>query len=250
MKAFHSYWSFSAIRGVLTIIVSVGIFGLPYFAHALMTIPVMIGLAIDVLAVYAMLEGGALVLLGVSMPENLGGHKTRYVEAFASVGIGAVLFVLAHGEFIQYLMWIVAAQAAIAAIAEYSVARETYREYARPSCYVTAFVLAACAVAMPFAAMMTLDNQLLALSTYVGLYGSIQVLLAVRMLFLEYRSEHPAPAFSDAWRAELNNPLAGLPGRVENHFASIGGRTAAAISRGYVVPGHGRVIPVQHQNAA
>ena len=149
MKAFHSYWSFSAIRGVLTIIVSVGIFGLPYFAHALMTIPVMIGLAIDVLAVYAMLEGGALVLLGVSMPENLGGHKTRYVEAFASVGIGAVLFVLAHGEFIQYLMWIVAAQAAIAAIAEYSVARETYREYARPSCYVTAFVLAACAFLVP-----------------------------------------------------------------------------------------------------
>jgi len=249
MKAFHNYWSFSAIRGVLTIIISVGIFGLPYFAHALVTIPVMIGLAIDVLAVYAMLEGGALVLLGVSMPENLGGHRTRYIEAAASVGIGSVLFLMAHGEFIQYLMGVVAAQAAIAAIAEYSVARQTYREYASPICYATAFVLAACAVAMPFAATMSLDNQLVALSTYVGLYGSIQVLLAVRMLFLEYRSEHPAPALSDAWRAELHNPLAGLPGRVENHFASIGERTAAAIGRGYIVPGHGRVIPVQQKAA-
>ena len=249
MKPFHSYWSFSAIRGVLTIIVSVGMFGLPYFAHALVTIPVMLGLAIDVLAVYAMLEGGALVLLGTSMPENVKGHKTRYVEAVASVGIGSVLFLMAHGEFIQYLMWIVAAQAAIAAIAEYSVARQTYREYGRLSCYVTALVVAACAVAMPFAASMTLDNQLVALSTYVGLYGSIQVLLAVQMLFLEYRSEHPAPALSNAWQAEMNNPLAGLPGRVENHFASIGERTAAAISRGYVVPGHGRVIPVQQKAA-
>ena len=249
MKAFHSYWSFSAIRGVLTVIVSVGIFGLPYFAHALMTIPVMLGLAIDVLAVYAMLEGGALVLLGTSMPAKLGGHKTRYVEAAASVGIGSVLFLMAHGEFSEYVMWVVAAQAAIAAIAEYSVARQTYREYTCLSCYATALVLAACAVTLPFAAAMSLDNQLLVLSTYVGLYGTTQVLLGVRMLFLEYRAEHPAPAPSDAWRAELNNPLAGLPGRVENHFASIGERTAAAISRGYVVPGHGRVIPVQQKAA-
>ncbi len=249
MKAFHSYWSFSAIRGVLTIIVSVGIFGLPYFAHALMTIPVMLGLAIDVIAVYAMLEGGALVLLGISMPTNFLGHKTRYAQAAISVVIGAVLFVMVHGEFSQYVMWVLAAQAATAAIAEFYVARQTYREYTCLSCYAAAFVLAACAVALPFTAAMTLDNQLLALSTYVGLYGTTQLLLSVRMLFLEYRAEHPAPTFSYAWQAEMNNQLVGLPGRVENHFASIGERTAAAISRGYIVPGHGRVIPVQQKAA-
>jgi len=249
MKAFHSYWSFSAIRGVLTIIVSVGILGLPYFAHALMTIPVMLGLAIDVLAVYAMLEGGALVLLGISMPANFLGHKARYVQAAASVLIGAVLFLMAHGEFSQYVMWVVATQAAIAAVAEYSVARQTYREYACLSCYVNAFVLAACAVALPFAGAMSLDNQLLALSTFVGLYGTTQLMLGARMLFLEYRAEHPAPTLSTAWQAEMNNPLAGLPSRVENTFASIGQRTGAAISRGYVVPGHGRVIPARRKAA-
>jgi hypothetical protein len=249
MKAFHNYWSFSAIRGGLTVIVSVGILGLPYFAHALMTIPVMLGLAIDVLAVYAMLEGGALVLLGVSMPANFLGHKTRYAEAAASVAIGAVLFLMAHGEFSQYVMWVVAAQAAIAAVAEYSVARQTYREYKCLSCYVSAFVLAACAMALPFAGAMSLDNQLFTLSTYVGLYGTTQILLGARMLFLEYRAEHPALGLSDAWRAELNNPRAGLPGRVENHFGSIGQRVGAAISRGYIVPGHGRIIPAQRKAA-
>ena len=249
MKAFHSYWSFSAIRGVLTVIVSVGIFGLPYFAHALVTIPVMLGLAIDVLAVYAMLEGGALVLLGVSMPANVLGHKTRFTQAAFSVVIGAVLFLMAHGEFSQRLMWAVAALAAIAAVSEFTVARQTYCEYHSFSCYAAAILLALSAVVLPFASALTIDNQLLVLSTYVGLYGSTQLLLSVRMLFLEYRAEHPAPAFSDAWQAEMNNQLAGLPGRVENHFASIGERTAAAISRGYIVPGHGRVIPVQEKAA-
>ena len=249
MKAFHSYWSFSAIRGALTLIVSVGIFGLPYFAHALVTIPVMLGLAIDVLAVYAMLEGGALVLLGASMPSSSLGRKTRYMQAAFSVAIGGVLFLMAHGEFSQYLMWVVAAQAAIAAIAEYSAARQTYREYHCLSCYAAAFLLVACAVALPLAGRMSLDNQLFVLSTYVGLYGTTQLLLGARMLFLEYRVEHPASAPSNAWQAEMNNQLAGLPGRVENHFASIGERTAAAISRGYVVPGHGRVIPVQRKAA-
>ena len=249
MKAFHSYWSFFAIRGALTVIVSVGIFGLPYFAHALVTIPVMLGLAVDVLAVYAMLEGGALVLLGASMPSNFQGRKTRYTQAALSVAIGGVLFLMAHGEFSQYLMWLVAAQAAIAAIAEYSVARQTYREYRCLSCYATVFLLAVCAVALPFAGNITLDNQLFALSTYVGLYGTAQLLLGARMLFLEHRAEHPASALSIAWQAEMNNQLAGLPGRAENHFASFGERTAAAISRGYIVPGHGRVIPVPHKAA-
>ena len=249
MKSFHSYWSFSAIRGVLTVIVSVGVFGLPYFAHALVTIPVMLGLAIDVLAVYAMLEGGALVLLGISMPSNYLGHKTRYLQAALSVAIGGVLFLMAHGEFSQYLMWVVSAQAAIAAIAEYSVAHQTYRQYHCLSCYAAAFVLAAFALALPFAGTMTLEKQLFALSTYVGLYGATQLLLGSRMLFLEYRAEHPASALSNAWEAEMNNQIADLPGRVENQFARIGERTGAAVSRGYFVPGHGRVIPVPQKAA-
>lgn len=250
MKAFHTYWSFTAIRGALTLIVSVGIFGLPYFANALVTIPVTLGLAIDVLAVYAMLDAGALVLLGTSMPANFKGHNARYVEAAASVAIGSALFLLTHGEFSQYLMLIVAAHATFTALAEFAAARQTNRQYRCLSCYAGFLVMASCAIALPFASALTLDNQLFALSTYVGLYGATQLALGVRMLFLEYRAEHPAAAFSYAWQAEMNNPLAGLPGRVETHFASIGQRAAENISRGYIVPGHGRVIPARQQKAA
>ena len=249
MKAFHSYWSFTAIRGALTLIVSAGILVLPYFAHELVTIPVMLGLAIDVLAVYAMLDAGALVLLGATMPEKFKGHTTRFVEAAASVLIGSTLFVMTHGEFSQYLMLAVAAFATITALSEFSVARETYRQYHCLSCFAGFIVMAVCALALPFASLLSLDNQLLALSTFVGLYGATQLTLGARMLFLEYRLENPAPAFSYAWRDEMNNPLAGLPGRVERHFASIGERKATAINHGYVVPGHGRVIPARQKAA-
>jgi len=249
MKAFHSYWSFTAIRGALTLIVSVGILGLPYFAHALMTIPVVLALAIDVLAVYAMLDAGALFLIGTATPSKGSGRDARFVQAGGSVVIGAALYILTHGEFSQFLMLIVAAHATACALAEFFAARQTHRQYRSILCYASFVVLAACAITLPFASLLSVADQLFVLSTYVGLYGATQLVLGARMLFLEYRAEHPAPAFSDAWRAEMNNPLAGLPGRAEMHFASRRERTATAISRGYIVPGHGRIIPARQKAA-
>jgi hypothetical protein len=207
MSAFRQYWSFSAIRGTMTIVASVAILLLPYFASAILPIPVMLGFAIDCVAAYVLLDAGALFLLGISLPKGSFAGKAAIVETVVAIGFGGALYAMTHGEFAGMLFWVVAAQAAVAAVVQFLIADETHREYGCLSCYASALVLAACALALPFARLLDTDGQVLALALYVGSFGAAQVMLAARMLFVEYRAKHPAAVMSEAWRAQMNRPL-------------------------------------------
>ena len=210
MKSFREYWTFSAIRGALTLIVATGMFLVPYAASAIVEIPFMLALVVDVLAAYMLMDAGANFLLATQLPATAGHRKLLYAQAVTSVVFGGTYYLFTYGAISpQRLMLIVALQACMAAIFELEAARDTHRQYGCASCYSTAAVLLASAIGLPFASLLDAQDMTLVLVGYVGAYGGIQLTLAARMLFVEYRSEHPAPMMSMAWRTLMqpNEPV-------------------------------------------
>lgn len=207
MKPFHQYWTFSAIRGVITVFAAVAILSIPQAAASMLTIPVLVVLAVDCLAAYSFFDAAIMVLLGKLLPVRAMNLKALYAQAFMAASTGALLFMVVYGTInLRWLMWIVASQAALAGLAELVIARDTHREYGCLSCYSTVFVLAIAAMSLPFAGGLSTTNTSLALASYIGAYGASELLLGARMLFLEYRSEHPATPLSEAWRMEMFRP--------------------------------------------
>ncbi|WP_263384698.1 hypothetical protein [Granulicella arctica] len=209
MKAFHEYWTFSAIRGALTLLAGLAILTLPQATATMLSIPVLITLSILCLATYSVFDAGVMILLAKLLPRRATHRNTFYGQALIALVAGALLFLVGYGLLnLKWLMWLAASQAALAAVAEFIVARDTHRQYGCLSCYATSIVLAASAVTLPFAAGWNADRMSLALAGYVSLYGLSQFFLGARMLFVEYRSGHPAAIASGAWRADMLEPTA------------------------------------------
>jgi len=204
MNAFRQYWTFSAIRGALTLVIAGGILLVPHLAAAIFKFPVLVGLAVTVLAVYNLFDAGAISLLAILMPAQARSRMLLYLQAAGALAMGATLFSFANGSIdLRLLLPVIALQAALVAAVEVRVARDTHAEYRCLSCYATAMVLAACAIVLPFASGLDASGVALVLSGFAAAYGISQLALGGRMLFAEYRVGHPAPVMSQAWRAEM-----------------------------------------------
>ncbi len=212
MKAFHEYWTFSAIRGAMTMLACVAILVLPQATSSMLSIPVLITLAILCLATYSVFDAGVMILLAKLLPRRATHKGALYGQAFLAVAAGSLLYLVAYDQIdLRWLMALAASQAAVAAVFEFIVARDTHRQYQCLSCYATSIVLAAAAVGLPFATGLDANQLALALAGYIGLYGSAQFLVGARMLFTEYRQQHPAAQSSDAWRAAMSQPAVAVP---------------------------------------
>jgi hypothetical protein len=209
MKTFHEYWTFSAIRGAMTVLAAIAILAIPQATSSMLSLPVFVALAIDCLATYSIFDGAVMILLAKLLPARASNRKVLYGQAAGSVVIGILLYLVTYGALnLRWLLWIVVAQAGVAAMAELLVASDTHQQYGCLSCYATSLVLVFCAVALPFARTLDAVGMSFALASYVGLYGASELLLGGRMLFVEYRSGHPASVASEAWRAEMLKPAA------------------------------------------
>ena len=201
MKSFREYWTFSAIRGVLTMVVAGGMIGMPMLATGILPFPVLLGLTVDVLAAYILLDCGAMILLAVLLPRAAKGRDVLFAQTAGTLIIGGLLYAMV-GERID-LRWLgalMAVQAAIAAAAEWIVARDTHQEYNCLSCYATAITLTVCAAGLPFLRVMDGQQTVVVLAAYVGLFGASQTAVGARMLFKEYRAGHPATELSMSWQ--------------------------------------------------
>ena len=209
MKSFHEYWTFSAIRGALTMLACIAILALPQATSSMLSLPVLITLLILCLATYSVFDAGLMILLVKLLPARAKHARAFYGQAVVATVVGILLYLVAYEELsLRWLMLLASSQAAFAAIAEFIVAQDTHRQYRCLSCYATGIVLVAAAVGLPFAAGMDANVMSLALAGYVGLYGMSQFLLGARMLFVEYRKEHPAAIASTAWQAAMVQPAA------------------------------------------
>jgi hypothetical protein len=205
MKNFHEYWSFTAIRGIFAFFAAVAIVALPRAVASLFNLPVLLGFAIALFALYTFFDMAVTTLLSRLLPDTAAGRRAYYPQiAFAAV-VTALLFLTGyHMLSYQWLVGLAAAQAAVAAVAEFLVARSTHKEYGCLSCYSTAIALAFSALALPFAGLLGTTDLALALAAYLALFGASEFSLGGRMLFLEFRAGHPAAQFLDpSWRAEM-----------------------------------------------
>lgn len=204
MKDFREYWTFLAIRGAVTVVAAMIIVATPFGAAWIITIPVALALTADCLAAYSIFDGAVIVLLNRLLPARARRRNMLFAETAVGVVVCALLFLVAYDLLsLKALVWIVAAQFAAAAIIESFVARDTHRQYGCLSCYSISMVLAFCAVALPFASGLGAAQITEAVGGCVALYGLSQFAMGARMLFVEYRAEHPAPGMSQAWRQAL-----------------------------------------------
>ncbi|SNS24424.1 hypothetical protein SAMN05421770_101154 [Granulicella rosea] len=214
MNDFREYWTFSSIRGALTLLAAAGILALPQVTASMLSLPVLETLAIAGWATYCIFDGVVLLLLGHLLPARATTSRTVYAQAIAGLAAGALLFLVGYNDMdARWLVGIGAAQAAFAAYAEWRVARDTHRVYGCLSCYATAIALTVATFALPIA--LAYGAVSLAVAAYAGLYGASELLTGSRMLFLEYRAGHPAAVASQAWRTE-KTPFAAAA--VKAHF--------------------------------
>ena len=200
MKSFHEYWTFSAIRGALTVLAAMFIFFGPQGLAFVFKGPLLAGVAITFLATFSIFDGGVMILLSHLLPARAVNRKAFYAQAIMTVFFGLLLYmVVGSAVNMRWLMWIVAAQAAFAAFSELRVARDTHQQYGCLSCYATPIALGVCAALLPFASKLDPLGMTIALSSYAALRGGSELVLGGRMLFLEYGIDNPATFPSQAW---------------------------------------------------
>lgn len=211
MTRFHQYWTFTTIRGAMTLLAATAIVVVLLGASSILSIAALSALVAGCVATYSLFDGGVLILLAKLMPSRAVHGKALYAHAMVAISTGMILFLLASGGIgLRWIIWIVAGQAAFAAFIEAAVARSIYQDHRVISRYATATVLGAMAVCLPFAVRLSATNAALVLGFYVGVYGTCELMVGAKMLFLEYRSGHPTRHLSEAWRLELSPPAAGL----------------------------------------
>ncbi len=131
-------------------------------------------------------------------------------------GTGVLLYLVVYSVLSpQWAVWIAFAQAVVALVAEFQIANETYRHSGYLACYGTVAALALAVVGLPFASRLNATDQTLALASYVGLYGASQLLLGIKMLFVDYRTEHPASVDPEEWRGFME------PGSMDTSVAEL-----------------------------
>ena len=175
MKAFREYWTFSAIRGAMTMLAAFFIVLMPQAVVSVMDLPRPLGLAVDCLATYCVIDAVGIVLLAILLPAQAPHRRWLYVRVAAGMALGAAFYLQVLNPQPVRLMWFVAAFAAIAALAELAIAVDTHREYHCWTCYASAGVLAVCALALPFANGLDVAGLCVALSGFVAAYGVSQL---------------------------------------------------------------------------
>jgi hypothetical protein len=214
MKSFHEYWSFNAIRGVFALLAAALIVAAPRVSASFLTIPFYIAIAIAAYATYTIFDMAIMVILAKLLPSKKNERRSFYVEACLAFIFATLLFLVGYRILsLSWLMYIVALQAAVAAVAEFLVAEGTHRTYGCLSCYSSAIVLAVAALALPFAGVLPPPEMSLALAAYLSAVGLSELFLGSRMLFLEYRAEHPAKPISMDWRMAMEQAAEPAPVR-------------------------------------
>jgi hypothetical protein len=200
MKSYRDYWTFSAIRGFITLALATGMVVLPLLAVGIIGMPMSLGLAINVFIAYLLLDCIATILLAIMFPTP-GRVKTMLLLQIA--GEFTVAAALYTATLLQvnphYLLALAAGQALVCAVTEFTIAQETHKQYRCLSCYATVFFLTVAALGLPLLGALDATNAALGLATFTAAFGLTQISVGGRMLFTEYRANHPAQSMQQAW---------------------------------------------------
>jgi hypothetical protein len=205
MKSFREYWTFLSIRGALTILASICVVAIPFATSAIMSLPILAVLTINVVATYLAIDAATTILLRFELPVTARHRNLLYTKTALNLVTAATLYLIVYGALpVSFAAWIVAENALLTACLEWYLARDTNRLYRDPACFALFGAALLGGMAFPFTTGLNAGDLSFALAGWVGLYGAAQVALGGRMLFVEYRAEHPAAAFDYSWREAMD----------------------------------------------
>lgn len=191
MNAYSRYWIATLARGVLAFAVGFFVFVVPAMARTILLLPFAIVLTILSLAAYGLFDS-AIVLMNVGNIPNKSGASAHLIQgAYGLLTGAAIMFVVYDRMDLSWFVYLASAQAFVASVTEYLIARGTHREHGSRAVYLISAITFVFAIALLLARGMNPTQLTLTLFSYLAAFGITLIVLSGRMLFAEYKVLHP-----------------------------------------------------------
>jgi hypothetical protein len=199
MSTYENFWIVTILRGVLAILIGSAIFVVPDMTRTLLFLPFAVAFVILSLVVYGIADSVLVFITSFFLSLRLARFALR-LQSAVCVGVG-ILFcsILFNWIRLEWFLYIIALQAFTTAYAEITVARHTSVKFASLYSYGAATVALLCAMIYAIATFIVradLSPREIAYVAYAYLaaFGTAQLLMAWRMLYLGRHANRVAPA--------------------------------------------------------
>src|SRR5437762_8960844 len=119
MKAYYEYWVATMVRGLLAIVASTGVLFIPQMTSTILLLPFAIVVSILCLAACEMIDSAIILTISFMIRPGQPGRLALAVQGIFGAVIGILMFALVSDRLqIHWFIYLAAAQAASAAIAE------------------------------------------------------------------------------------------------------------------------------------
>lgn len=184
MKAYYEYWVATMIRGLLAIVAGTGVLFIPQMASTILLLPFAIVVSILCLAAYGTIDSAIILTISFMIPPRQPGRVALAVQRICGAAIGILIFALVSERLqIHWFIYLAAAQAASAAIAEYVVARRTSSHHGARWCYASASVAAISSIALLLGKNLSSREVAWLIYGYLAVFGFNLFVVSARMLF-------------------------------------------------------------------
>jgi hypothetical protein len=199
MSTYENFWIVTILRGVLAILIGSAIFVVPDMTRTLLFLPFAVAFVILSLVVYGIVDSVLVFITSFFLSLRLARFALR-LQSAVCVGVG-ILFcsILFNWIRLEWFLYIIALQAFTTAYAEVTVARHTSEKLTSIYSYGAASVALLCAMIYAIATFVVragLSPREIAYVAYAYLaaFGTAQLLMAWRMLYLGRHANRVAPA--------------------------------------------------------
>ncbi len=194
MNAYSRYWIVTLARGVLAFAVGFFVFVVPAMARTILLLPFAIVLTILSLAAYGILDS-AMVLVNVGNIPNKSGASAHLLQGVYGLLTGiAIMFVVYDRMDLSWFVYLASAQALVASVTEYLIAKDTHRAHSSRAVYAISAITFVFAIALLMARGTNTTQLTFTLFSYLAAFGTTLMALSGRMLFAEYKVKHPKPS--------------------------------------------------------
>ncbi len=186
VQPYSKYWAAMMIRGFIAILSATAILFISGLAATLLLLPFAIVISVLCLAAYCVLDSAVVIVSSFMVPTNRPGRPALMLQGILGVVLGVLMFSVSYDhEVLHWFLYLAAAQAAAAAVAEFITARGTSRHHESRWCYVSAGLAMGSAIALLSAHNLPHREMAWVIYGYLGLFGLNLIILSAKMLFAE-----------------------------------------------------------------
>jgi hypothetical protein len=199
MNRYEHFWTVTIYRGALALLLACAILVVPDMAHTLLLLPFAVAFAVLSLAAYGIVDSVLVFVTSFFASLRPARVALRAQSAFGVI-LGALFFSILFDRIqLHWFLYLIAVQAFAAAYSEFLIARHTSRRHGSRWSYAAGGAALLCAVGYTVAAAIAPGNltereiSFLAYA-YLGVFGTAQILMSSRMIYIERRADGLAHA--------------------------------------------------------